>query len=355
MVGRSGMNKTLLLATGVALGLWAGAMAPAFGQMAPAQDDYKGPKASGMSHEMDPKDIETLRGKVPGYRNQSDAEINASMGRMPPDWTWYGSAETVRDGIGVLVLAHGSGSMGDKVLQDGVAPLAAKHPTAISYGMAMMGSGHIQQGVDKLTNAGAKTIVVVPAVVTEQSSVFRQWDYIFGRRDDSAYLDVPRTTGKAKIIMAPAMDEHPLVTDILFDHVKEISTNPKNEVVIILGHGPSFEHEHKVELAHIATHAKRIAAKGGYAEAKGLTLQDDAPEAVRAANVATLRKWVETANAQGKTPLVVGYLISTRGIQDKIKEDLKGLNYKFQTKGLSAHPNFTAWIRATVSEQEAKL
>jgi hypothetical protein len=52
---------------------------------------------------------------------------------------------------------------------------------------------------------------------------------------------------------------------------------------------------------------------------------------------------------------VVGYLISTRGIQDKIAEDLQGLNYKFQTKGLSAHPNFTAWIRASVAEQTAGL
>ncbi|MBL8642529.1 MAG: hypothetical protein JNK21_01240 [Rhodospirillaceae bacterium] len=320
-----------------------------------AQDDYKGPKASGMAHEMDPKDIAILRDKVPSYRTMTDAEINENMGQMPPDWTWYGSPETLRDEIGVLVVAHGSGSIGDKVLQDGVAPVAVKHPTAISYGMSMMSSFHIQEGVDKLTKAGAKTVVVVPAVVTKSSSVARQWDYIFGQRDDSAYLDVPRIKTSAKVIIAPAMDEHQLVTDILYDHAKAISTDPKNEVVILLGHGPTFVHENEVQLKHIATHAGRIKQKGGFAEAKGLTLQDDAPEAIRAANVATLRKWVEEADKAGKTPLVVGYLISTRGIQDKVKEDLTGLTYKFQTKGLSAHPNFTAWVRATVSEQEAKL
>lgn len=310
---------------------------------------------SGMAHDMDKASLATLRAKVPGYVEMSDAQINESMGRMPPDWAWYGSAETVKDSVGVLVVAHGAGTSGDKVLQDGVAPLASKHPTAIGFGMAMMGSHHIQEALDKLTAAGAKTVVVVPAVVTEQSSVYRQWAYLFGRRDDSAYLDVPRVKTLAKVIMAPAMDEHQLITDILYDHAKAISTDPANEVLIVLGHGPTFDSENEIELKHIATHAARLKDRGKFFDAKGLTLQDDAPVATRTANVAKLRSWVEDANKAGKTPLVVGYLISTRGIQDKIAADLKGLTYKFQTKGLSAHPNFTAWIRASVAEQTAGM
>jgi hypothetical protein len=340
------LNRTLRAALlGAALAVAASA----------AAQQYEVRPPSGMAHEMPKQDLDTLRAKVPGYRNQSDAEINASMGRMPPDWAWYGSPETVKDDIGVLVVAHGSGTVGDRVLQEGVTPLAQKHPTAIGFGMAMMSSHHIQEALDKLTAAGAKTIVVVPAVVTEQSSVYRQWAYLFGRRDDSAYLDVPRVKTTAKLVFAPAMDEHPLVTDILYDHAKAISADPANEVVILLGHGPTFDHENEIELRHIATHAQRIKQRGGFFDAKGLTLQDDAPAATREANVAQLRRWVEEADKAGKTPLVVGYLISTRGIQDKIKEDLAGLSYKFQTKGLSAHPNFTAWIRASVAEQEAGL
>jgi sirohydrochlorin ferrochelatase len=322
---------------------------------AAAQDDYKGPKATGMAHEMDPADIEILRQKVASYKNLTDQQINEGMGHMPPDWTWYGSPESVRDKIGVLVVAHGSGTNGDKIIQDGVAPVAAKHPTAVSYGMAMMSSFHIQEALNKLTAAGAETVVVVPAVVTDHSSVFRQWDYIFGRRKDSAYLDVPVVKTKAKVIMAPAMTEHPLITKVLLDHSKEVSVNPSQEVVILLGHGPESAEENVIELAHMATHAKRIKAEGKFSDVKHITLQDDSPQEVRSKNVATLRKWVEEIDKSGKTPVVIGYLISTRGIQDKIKEDLKGLDYKFQTKGISAHPNFTAWIRATVAEQEAKL
>jgi hypothetical protein len=350
-MARPSTKRASALSALFAIGLLIGT-APALGL---AQDEYKGPKASGMAHDMDPKDIQILRDKIRGYRELTDTQINQSMGRMPPDWTWYGSAETVRDKVGVLVVAHGSGSSGDKVIQDGVGPVAAKHPTAISYGMAMMSSFHIQEGLNKLTAAGAETVVVVPAVVTDQSSVYRQWDYIFGRRKESAYLDVPVVQTSAKVIMAPAMTEHQLISAALLDHAKEISTDPSKEVVILLGHGPEDAKENKVELAHMATHAKRIKAEGKFSDVKHLTLQDDAPDAVRAANVATLRTWVAETDKAGKTPLVVGYLISTRGIQDKVKKDLSGLDYKFQTKGLSAHPNFTAWIRATVAEQDAKL
>jgi sirohydrochlorin cobaltochelatase len=343
------MSKSLCMAGFSALAVALACAWPAVAQ----QYEVRAP--SGMAHSMDKESLDVLRAKVPSYRTMSDDEINASMGRMPPDWTWYGSPDSVKDEIGVLVIAHGSGTNGDRVLQEGVSPLAQKQPTAIGYGMAMMSSFHIQDALDKLTSAGAKTIVVVPAVVTEQSSIYRQWAYLFGRRDDSAYLDVDRVKTKAKVIMAPAMDEHPLVTQILLDHAKAISTTPDNEVVIVLGHGPTFDHENEIELQHIATHAKRIKDQGKFFDAKGLTLQDDAPEATRAANVKKLRTWVSDANAAGKTPLVVGYLISTRGIQDKIAEDLTGLSYKFQTKGLSAHPNFTAWIRTSVTEQTAGL
>ena len=309
----------------------------------------------GHAHQMAPADIEVLRQRVPSYKGLSDDSINQGMAYMPPDWTWYASADAVRDKVGVLVVAHGSGTSGDKVLQDGVTPVAEVHPTAIGFGMAMMGSGHIQNALNDLTAAGAETIVVVPAVVTEQSSIFRQWAYMFGQRDDAAYLDVARVKTSAKVVFAPAMAEHPVITELLFDHTKEVSKNPAKETVILLGHGPTLVAENEIELAHMKTHAMRIQVMGKFADAKGLTLQDDAPEEIRAANVKTLRGWVEDANKAGRTPLIIGYLISTRGIQDKIKEDLTGLDYVFQTKGMSAHPNFTKWVRQSVSEQIAAL
>ncbi|MBM3512714.1 MAG: hypothetical protein FJX59_03255 [Alphaproteobacteria bacterium] len=311
--------------------------------------------AMGHAHQMAPSDIQVLRDRVPSYKGLSDDQINQGMAYMPPDWTWYASADSVRDDVGVLVVAHGSGTSGDKVLQDGVTPIASAHPTAIGFGMAMMGSGHIQRALDDLTAAGAKTIVFVPAVVTEQSSIYRQWAYMFGRRDDAAYLDVARLKTSAKVVFAPAMDEHPIVTELLFDHSKEVSKDPAKETVILIGHGPTFEHENAVEMAHLATHAGSIKTMGKFADAKGLTLQDDAPEEIRSRNVKILRGWVEEAKTSGRTPLIVGYLISTRGIQDKIKEDLAGLEYVFQTKGMSAHPNFTKWIRQSVDEQIAQL
>ena len=47
---------------------------------------------------------------------------------------------------------------------------------------------------------------------------------------------------------------------------------------------------------------------------------------------------------------MVGYLLSTRGIQANIANDFEGLTYTFNEKGLSSNPNFTKWIEAGVRE-----
>jgi sirohydrochlorin cobaltochelatase len=306
---------------------------------------------SGMAHEMDAASLKVLRERVPSYAEATDAYINESMGRMAPDYFWTPGEELVRGDVGILVLAHGARAAGDQVMKDGVTPIAAHYPVAAAFGMAMMGSGHIQAAANRLTDAGAKTIVVVPVVVTKYASLYRQWDYILGNRSEGAYLDVPQIKTAAKVIIAPAIADHRLMTELLLDHARELSTNPAAETVILVGHGPANAEENAADTAIMAVHAERLKQQGGFAGTAALNLQDDAPDPIRAANVARLRALVEAANKSGRTPLVVGYLMATRGIQEKIQHDLAGLTYKFQPKGITSHPNFTAWVRETVADK----
>jgi sirohydrochlorin ferrochelatase len=183
----------------------------------------------------------------------------------------------------------------------------------------------------------------------------RQWDYIFGLRQDAAYLDVPKVKTEARIVMAPPMGDHPLMSKLLLDHAKELSTDPAKEVVILVGHGPTRAEDNAADMAIMNTHARRLAAAGKFSSVKAVNLQDDAPAPVREANVKLLRGWVADAAKSGRTPIIVGFLMSTRGIQGKIVEDLEGLPYKFQSKGITAHPNFTEWLRAIVAEQVKEL
>jgi hypothetical protein len=128
-----------------------------------------------------------------------------------------------------------------------------------------------------------------------------------------------------------------------------MSTDPENEVLIVVSHGPDDMEENERELVILEDHADIMRQDGNFSAIKVITLQDDAPREVRAANVAKYRGWVEAATAEGKRVLVVSNLITTGSVQAKIRKDLSGLKYQFNSKGLMLHPAFGDWIQTTVS------
>jgi hypothetical protein len=179
----------------------------------------------------------------------------------------------------------------------------------------------------------------------------RQWEYILGLRNKAEFVTVPQVKHKAQLILAEPPGDNPLIAEIILDNALELSENPKKEFVMIVAHGasgPDRDKDNKEEMKVLANLARYIREDGGFAGAEGFTLQDDAPAEIRDANVAKLRAKVEELNKKGMTPIVVSNLLGTRTIQPKIREDLKGLEYKFNTKGISQHPTFIKWIEETV-------
>jgi sirohydrochlorin ferrochelatase len=300
------------------------------------------------AHEITDEMLVVLRERIPLYREYNVQQIQLEMQMMGPNEMRYLSAGGVKGEVGVLVLIHGFGTTGNRIMQESVEPLGQIFPTAMGAGMAMMSSDHIQQAVDKLTAAGAKRIVVVPMVSSEANTLKYQWDHALGFRDAGAYLDIPRVKTDAEIIVTDPPAEHPLINEIIFDHTMALSEDPANEAVFVLAHGPIHEDENRRQLEAMQRQAQRIQELGGFYSVEGITLQDDGASAVRARNVEALRAKIEAASAEGKTVLIVTSLLAARSIQWKIERDLKGLDYKFSVDGISVHENFGSWFRETV-------
>jgi sirohydrochlorin ferrochelatase len=314
-----------------------------------AEGRRKSAMAHSTGHKMGGEVYEEMRRNIPTYRALTDNEMDLAMGMMGDDMEWYVSDRSLTGELGVLLLAHGTGGGGDRVLRDAVAPLAKTTPTAIGFGMAMMASDHLQAAVDDLEAAGAKTIVVVPTTATDHNSLKRQWNYIFGLGDKVAYATVPRVTAaKARLVVAPSYGFHPIMARILLDHAKEISTNPAKEVVYLVSHGPEEPADNEPDLANLQLYADHVKAQGGFADARALNLQDDALPAIRAGNVKKLRRWIETARRQGKDALIVAAVHQAKGIQQKIYSDLDGLTFRYNEKGMSNHPAFVEWVKDAV-------
>lgn len=305
---------------------------------------------SAHAHEMSAEDIATLRRKIDLYQEYTDEQINASMARMT-DSQKYVSPAGVRGEVGVLALGHGYKEPGDTMFTNAYKPVAAEHPTAAALGMAMMSSSHIQQAVDQLEAAGAKTIVAIPTEIGDYTSLVRQWHYIFGLSDESAYLDVPRVKTNAKVVVTKTVVTDPVVGEILGDYAKAAARNPKKEVALIVAHGPELPADNVKLLEVLDRHAKQVKSASGLLEVKAESVQDDAPSEIRKANADRMRQWIKSHADNGHRVIVLQVLMTGQGgVTQRFRKDFAGLDFDLVDKGLVEHPAFGAWIEKQIAQ-----
>jgi hypothetical protein len=368
----NGISRFLLAASpAMAAALLVAGMPARAQAQAPAQEDHShhhhaGPVAMDaegkrlesydVRHEMSPEDLAALRRKVALYRGMTDREVEMNMNGMGPDYEWYVSGPKLRGSVGLLVLSHGVGANSDRVLHDAYLKIADKRPTAIGFGMAMMGSAHLQSAVDDLVAHGAKTIVLLDeGTTTKYNTLTRHWQYIFGMYPEASYMDVPKVTAPGvRFVWAGHFDDSTLITEILYDHAKEVSKDPAKELLIIVGHGPEDAEDNDPDLKVLQPHVERLKARHEFADVRMINIQDDAIKPVRESNVRKLRGWIQQADKQGLGVLVVAISAASYGVQMHIKQDLRGLKYSFAEKGLAESPKFIQWAEGEVEQAVAQ-
>lgn len=300
-------------------------------------------------HQMTNAQFAELREKVPLYREYTDEQILENMGRMGPNHHVYLSAAGTSGNVGVLALGHGYEPSGNEAFKSAYVPTAEARPTAVAFGMAMMTSDHIQSAVDDLTNAGADTILVMPVTTLKVGGLIGQWRYIFGERDDAPWMSVPRVATDANVVFGPTPTTDPLISAILLDNATQLSDDPTNEVVALIAHGPDNEQANATELAILEQHAAFIRAGRPFVDVRGFTLQDDAPSAIRQANIDRIRTWVQSASDDDRRVIVLTTLPVKGSVHKKIKRDLDGLDYVLMDKGVVENPLFSDWINAVIA------
>ena len=310
-----------------------------------------------VKHDMDAETIANLRDRILVYRGMTDRELNMNMSAMGPNYEWYASDLEMQGDIGVLILSHGVGENSDRLMVKALEPISSQYPTAVGFGMAMMQSSQLQSAVDDLTERGVKQIVLVPnGTTTPYNSLTRQWKYIFDLDDEEAtYLDVPQVRSNATFHMAGHFGDNPLITEILYDHIKAVSKNPANEMIMLIGHGPEDSDDNELDLEILQVHAERIEAMNEFAAVRIANLQDDALAPIRKSNVKRIRRWIKKANDDGQDVIVVAIAAASHGVQTHIRADLRGLDYTFADKGMSEHPKYVEWMGSVIDETISEL
>jgi len=296
--------------------------------------------------------------------------------------------------VGVMVLAHGGSQEWNQMITDALPAISAKYPTEIAFGMALPRT--MQQAIDKLESKGVDRIVVVPLFISSHSFIIRQSEYLLGIRDVLAdpplvmdhsmepaanphaqghgngghsighasaghgdhqmpphQKELAQLKTKSKIIFTRPLDDHPIVADIIHSRIKELSKNPANEMVILVGHGPNPEDDNMkwvADMESVADQVRALQKKSGAVSKMilALTVRDDADPAVYNQAKENLRNLVNQGSKQG-TVIVVPLFLSRGGAEQKVVTRLEGLTYTWNGKTLLPDSRITDFISQSVA------
>jgi sirohydrochlorin ferrochelatase len=280
---------------------------------------------------------------------------------------------------GVLLLAHGGQPEWNARVTELAAKVDTRTPTEVAFGMATR--ANLQGAVDRLVARGVTEIVAVPLFVSSWSSVITSTEYLLGQRAEApaalaAYAKMNHGSGghdahaghgapaaeagtrpvksPVPIRMTPALNDHPIVAEILASRARAIGKDPSSESLLIVAHGPNEEADNRRWLADMESLSRRLAATETFASIDYLTVRDDAPKPVWEKAKAELRGVVEKRTAEGRRVLIVPLLVSFGGIEKGLRERLEGLAYTMAPSGLMPDDRLVDWVLEMAKTRGAK-
>jgi hypothetical protein len=278
-------------------------------------------------------------------------------------------ARTASADPGILLLAHGGSADWNARVSELSRQVDRTMPTEVAFGMATRAA--MKGAMDRLVARGVTEIVAVPLFVSSWSSVITSTEYLLGLRAEApsalaAFAKMnhaqPAAAGatghenhaaadgttpiasSVPVRMTAALNDHQLVADILVSRARSISSNPREEAVIVVAHGPTTEDENRKWLADMKTLASRMSTVERFASIDYMTLRDDAPKPIRDQATAELRDVASRRIAEGRQILIVPLLVSFGGIERGLRERLDGIKYTMPTAALVPDERLVAWV-----------
>jgi sirohydrochlorin ferrochelatase len=271
--------------------------------------------------------------------------------------------------IGILIMAHGGGTTWNNMVKEAAKPLTETYPVEYAWGMANFVS--LQKAVKNLEAKSVDQIIVIPLFISKHSPILRQAEYLLGVRDELADQPMPvmHYTDEFKemsgielddshfmhnMIFPPALnqieihtpvqftdalDDHPIVADILRRRILSLSEDPANETVVLAAHGPNGEEDNTgwvqsmESLAAQVQHKQSDEGLPGFRNIMALTVRDDAPEAIHEQARQYLRAVVRQGNISGEV-IVIPVFLSPGGREKSVAQRLEGLKFKWSGETL---------------------
>ncbi|MBP1966419.1 sirohydrochlorin chelatase [Paenibacillus aceris] len=246
--------------------------------------------------------------------------------------------------VGVLVISHGSRDKGWVELVDEAVSAVSTSPDVPIYAsyLELVEGRLIQDGIYSLEAQGVTDIIVVPLFVSSGSTHIDEISYALGvipqplLETDMEPFDI-----KARIHFTSPIDDDPVIAEIIYAKIKELSTAGGKEILLLIGHGSVEKGFHEKWLHGLEQLAARLKALGGYAEADVAMLLPDQVHAQMTA-------W--TLKKPGHTVIVAPLFLSEGYFTSQvIPSRLEGFAYKYNGRALLPSPLISKWMEKQIA------
>ena len=256
---------------------------------------------------------------------------------------------------GVMVMAHGGSAEWNAHLAAAVEPLQRNYPVEMALGMADAGS--IEDAIRRLESRGVNHVGVVRVFVSGESWYDRTLQILGVRngappRPDQERLEEIRAnmrmpmgfwkvdTDLAFHVSVDGLADAAEIDEVITSRIRGLSSDPEYEVAVVIAHGPGDDAENQRWLEKIAQRTRGAGEQLGLREMRVFTLREDWPEKRREAEQ-EIRAYIEQANTQGLTPIVVPFRLQGFGPYERVLEEL---DYRADGLGLLPHSNVALWV-----------
>ncbi|MDH6374925.1 sirohydrochlorin cobaltochelatase [Paenibacillus sp. PastF-3] len=242
---------------------------------------------------------------------------------------------------GVLIISHGSRDEAwVSIVEEAVSGLSLgeKIPVVVSF-LELVEGRLIQDGINELEHAGVTDIIVIPLFVSSGSTHVDEIEYALGAKPEpERETDLALFSVKAKVHYGYPIDDDPDIAVMIWDKLRELSTEPKRETILLVGHGSVYDGFRQRWEQGISSLAGRVREVSGVAAADYALLSPD-----------SVRSKVEYWQEQGHEVLVAPLFLS-EGYFTKhvVPNRLKGLTYKYSGQTLLPHPLLPHWMERQV-------
>lgn len=241
---------------------------------------------------------------------------------------------------GVLVISHGSPDpewviLVDEAVAAATAGLPQDVPVEASF-LEKVEGRLIQDGIARLEALGVSDLIVIPLFVSSGSTHIDEIAFALGvKNTPEKETDMERLRCSARVFFGDPIDDDPVIAEMIWDKVKNLSREPEREVLLLVGHGSIHDGFRQRWERGISSLAARTGELSGLADADYALLNPD-----------SVRRKVSYWNEERGFEVIVAPLFLSAGYFTKtaIPSRLTGLDFRYSGDALLPHPFLARWM-----------